>query len=594
MPIRILPDALINQIAAGEVVERPAAALKELVENSLDAGARSIEVEIEGGGVRRIRVQDDGCGIPAEELPLALTRHATSKIQSLDDLAAVATMGFRGEALPSIAAVSCLELASRRAADPHGHVLRSDGGVMSAVKPIAMPVGTRVEVRDLFGNVPARRKFLKTERTETGRCEEVLCSLALTRFEVDWRWRFDAAKPVLLRAAGDERARLARIRSLIGTDFAEQSLELDHSAAGVRVHGWIGLPTAARSQADRQWLFVNGRPVRDRLLAHAVRGAYGDVLYQGRQPSFLLYLELDPHQVDVNVHPAKSEVRFRDSRLVYDILYSTLDRALAGTRAGNVSVPALPPAAAASVPSRTAPLSFGPPHAPPSAVHEPLGLYRALYAAAASAAPEPAPAPASADGAAVPPLGYALGQVHGVYLLAENARGLVLVDIHAAHERITYERLKRQYDADGPVTQALLLPLSIHVGPRDAELAEAARAEFAALGFELEQSGPEHLRLLRVPVLLAEVDLETLLRDLLADLRAHGSLQRATRTRDDLLADFACRAAVRAHRRLSLAEMNALLRDMEATERSGQCNHGRPTFVEWSLAELDRLFLRGR
>ena len=589
--IRQLPDVLINQIAAGEVVERPASVVKELVENALDAGARRIDIDLEEGGVRLIRVRDDGGGIAAEELPLAVSRHATSKIASIDDLEAVATLGFRGEALPSVASVSRFRLASRRREAEHGAELRIDGGRVGDVAPHAHPSGTTVEVRDLFYNVPARRKFLRAERTELSHIEEWLRSLALARPDVELRvshngkpsrrWKGDGG------LLGD-----VRLHEALGPDFARNALHLDHAGAGMRLHGWIAQPAYNRASADQQYLYVNGRAVRDRNVAHAVRQAYSDVLFHGRHPAYVLFLELDPRGVDVNVHPAKHEVRFRESRLVHDFVYRALHAALAETRAGGGPAPA--PQAMA-----TAGWSIPPP------TQAPIGLrvadapvaYAALYGRRDDTGPGAAPQadpmpPDAADG--MPPLGFALAQLHGIYILAQNADGLIVVDMHAAHERIGYEKLKAAHDGTGLRTQPLLVPSVIAVSAREADVAEREADTLAQLGFEVQRSGPQSLLLRSVPALLAHGDVEALLRDVLTDLREHGSTRRVSDTRDQLLATMACHGAVRANRRLTIPEMNALLREMEATERSGQCNHGRPTWTRFSLGDMDRWFLRGR
>ncbi|AKC85696.1 DNA mismatch repair endonuclease MutL [Pseudoxanthomonas suwonensis] len=599
MPIRPLPDTLINQIAAGEVVERPASVVKELVENALDAGARRVDIDLEEGGVRLIRIRDDGGGIAAEELPLAVSRHATSKIASLDDLEAVATLGFRGEALPSIASVSRFQLASRRPGDEHGAALQVDGGRVGEIVPKAHAPGTTVEVRDLFFNVPARRKFLRAERTELGHIEEWLRSLALARPDVELRVSHNG-KPSRRYKAGDIDA-AARLAETLGEDFARSALRIDHSGAGLRLHGWIAQPHYSRASADQQYLYVNGRSVRDRSVAHAVKLAYQDVLFHGRQPAYVLFLELDPVRVDVNVHPAKHEVRFRDARLIHDFVFRTLQEALAHTRAGGeAAVPAVMEAGGAvRLPSTGAPAWTPQPQPLGLRVDDAVGAYAALYAAPAAANDLPMPLPRQdaalpAGDGQVPPLGYAIAQLHGIYILAENADGLVVVDMHAAHERIGYERLKNAHDGIGLRAQPLLVPLALAVGERDADVAEREAQTLAELGFDVVRSGPQTLSVRSVPALLAHAEPEALLRDVLADLREHGASRRVAAARDELLSTMACHGAVRAHRRLTVPEMNALLRDMEATERSGQCNHGRPTWARFSLGEIDRWFLRGR
>lgn len=627
-PIRPLPDILINQIAAGEVVERPASVVKELVENAIDAGASRVDIDLEEGGVRLIRIRDNGSGIAPEQLPLAVSRHATSKIADLDDLESVATLGFRGEALPSIASVSRFTLSSRRAHDEHGSALQIEGGKIGEVTPRAHAPGTTVEVRELFYNVPARRKFLRAERTELGHIEEWLRSLALARPDVELRVSHNG-KASRRYKPGDLYSD-ARLAETLGEDFANQAVRVDHSGAGLRLHGWIAQPHYSRASADQQYLYVNGRSVRDRSVAHAVKMAYGDVLYHGRQPAYVLFLELDPTRVDVNVHPAKHEVRFRDSRLVHDFVYRTLKDALADTRAGmsaqEIGAGPVHPvdAAAAPMASSAGASGFGLVRGPAPGAgsgsggggfsgwrpQQPLGLqvadapaaYAALYAAPAGAergaALPPMPTenglPVTSADAGVPPLGYAIAQLHGIYILAENAEGLIVVDMHAAHERIGYERLKNAHDGIGLQSQPLLVPITLAVGEREADTAESEAETLAALGFEVTRAGPGSLHVRSIPALLAHAEPEALLRDVLTDLREHGQSRRVASARDELLSTMACHGAVRANRRLTVPEMNALLRDMEITERSGQCNHGRPTWARFSLAEIDRWFLRGR
>ncbi len=596
MQIRQLPDTLINQIAAGEVVERPASVVKELVENALDAGALRIDIDLEEGGVRLIRIRDDGGGIAPEQLLLAVARHATSKIASLDDLESVATLGFRGEALPSIASVSRFSLSSRRAGDEHGAGLQVEGGKLGEVTPKPHALGTTVEVRELFYNVPARRKFLRAERTELGHIEEWLRSLALARPDVELRVSHNGRPSRRYKPEGLEST--ARLNETLGEDFAKQALRIEHSAAGLRLHGWIAQPSYSRASADQQYLYVNGRAVRDRNIAHAVKMAYQDVLFHGRQPAYVLFLEIDPTRVDVNVHPAKHEVRFRDTRLVHDFVYRTLQEALSETRAGM----------AAMAPG----MSQVPGHGQDSSQYaysqawsptqqSPLGLsiadapaaYASLYAQPVATQSPTQALPASGD-TAIPPLGYAVAQLHGIYILAENADGLIVVDMHAAHERIGYEKLKSAHDGLGLRSQPLLVPLSLAVAEREAEVAEREADTLSALGFDVTRSGPQSLSVRSVPALLAQAEPEALLRDVLTDLREHGETLRVAAARDELLSTMACHGAVRANRRLTLPEMNALLREMEITERSGQCNHGRPTWARFSLAEIDRWFLRGR
>jgi DNA mismatch repair protein MutL len=607
LPIRPLPDVLVNQIAAGEVIERPASVVKELVENALDAGARRIEVDIEEGGARLIRVRDDGSGIPAEELPVALQRHATSKIAALEDLESVLTMGFRGEALPSIASVSRFLITSRSSEAPHASALAVDGGRLGELQPAQHPQGTSIEVRDLFYNVPARRRFLRAERTEFGHVDELLRTLSLAHGDRRFVLQHNGKRVRDYRAASSEDARLKRLQEALGEGFSAQCLSVSHEGAGLRLHGWLGLPTASRSQADQQYFFVNGRPVRDRVVAHAVKQAYADVLFHGRHPAYVLFLELDPRRVDVNVHPAKSEVRFRDGRLVHDFLFRSLHEALAETRAGQGTgaVAAAPEPVVQATHGAGGGFGYAPPRQAGLGlpVGETLARYRNLYAApaspsasstlAADAAPASRTLPDCAPGEA-PPLGFALAQLGGVYILAENAQGLVLVDMHAAHERISYERLKTAQSGDGIRRVPLLVPIGVALSEREADFVESAGEALAALGLVIERSGPQSIAIREIPALLEGVDARQLALDVIADLIEHGSSRRIEEQRNELLATMACHASVRANRRLIQPEMNALLRDMEATERSGQCNHGRPTWVQLSMAELDKLFLRGR
>jgi len=608
--IRPLPPELINQIAAGEVIERPSSVVKELVENSLDAGATRIEVDIEQGGARLIRVRDDGGGIPKDELPLAVASHATSKIGSFDDLEHVASMGFRGEALASVSSVARFALTSRARGEDAAFRIEVDGGKLQAARPAQHPQGSSVEVRDLFYNVPARRKFMRAERTEFAHIDDLLKSLALARSKVEFRLSHNGKPVRMLKAARDENAALQRVAEVLGEEFPAQSLRIDHAAAGLHLSGWVGLPTASRSQADSQYFYVNGRLVRDRIVAHAVRQAYADVLFHGRHAAFVLYLELDPAGVDVNVHPAKSEVRFREQRLVHDFLFRTLHEALAQTRAGQVvtnaqasdGVLAMASTTRAAydspVPARTSTpawsgqfsqnrLSLG-------VRDEPLADYAALLGQAGNAPVAAAlPLPETEEGEA-PPLGFAIAQLKSIYILAENAQGLVLVDMHAAHERITYEKLKTGRAYSNLRSQLLLVPLQVSVSAKEAAAAEEHADALAEWGLELSRSGPSGVVVRRIPALLEGADVAQLCRDVLGELAQHGSSRRLQELENELLSTMACHGSVRAGRRLSVPEMNALLREMEATERSGQCNHGRPTWTQLSLGELDKLFMRGR
>jgi DNA mismatch repair protein MutL len=594
MAIQQLPSQLINQIAAGEVIERPASVVKELLENSIDAGATAVEVNIEQGGKRRIRIRDNGVGIPAGELQLALSRHATSKITSLEDLEQVSSMGFRGEALPSIASVSRLQLTSRFQEADTGWALHSDGSdSTSAPMPAAHPPGTTVDVHDLFYNTPARRKFLRAESTEFRHIDQVVRRIALGCFPVELKLQHNQRQVLHLAPATDRASQERRVTGVCGDAFMEHAVHIEHAAAGLQLSGWVASPTFSRSQADLQFFYVNNRMVRDKLVTHAVRQAYSDVLFHGRHPAYVLFLRIDPRLVDVNAHPAKSEVRFRDSRLVHDFLYRTLHEALARVRPGEEQ-----PRPAPVQRLDTLRTTSGPGGAPVQAgmalgVQEQLRGYAALH-------PRPEPQAPSAPAAAADaresdyPLGHALAQLHGVYVLAQNADGLVLVDMHAAHERITYEGLKQAQAGEGIRSQPLLVPVTLSVSAREADTAAAHADWFAGLGFELDRMGPEQLVVRQVPVLLADTDIEALVRDVLADLLEHGSSQRVTETGNEILSTMACHGSVRANRRLTLEEMNALLREMENTERSGQCNHGRPTWVQISMAELDKLFARGR
>lgn len=602
MRIHRLSPQLANQIAAGEVVERPSSVIKELLENSFDAGARHIDIDIEEGGSRLIRVRDDGAGIHRDDLTLALARHATSKIQSFDDLTAVKSLGFRGEALPSIASISRFTLISRTAGDDSAWQVEADGREALALpKPAAHPVGTSVEVRDLFFNTPARRKFLKSEKTEFAHLEETVKRLALSHFEVGIQLKHNQRLLHTWKAGQDLVLQERRIADICGSTFIEHAVRVEHEAAGLKLSGWIALPTFSRSQADLQYFFVNGRIIRDKVINHAVRHGYRDVLYHDRHPAYVLYLEIPAAEVDVNVHPTKHEVRFRESRLVHDFLARTLHQVLAELRPAVATAPAVNeklfamPAAAPSASQqeyfqfRSAPET---PRPLPRQVRETVAAYAALHGNTADghnndASPDP-------QHEAIPPLGYAIGQVAGIYILAENSQGLVLVDMHAAHERITYERLKKLYAQQNIHSQPLLVPLAIALSKGEADVIEERHDDFQKLGFELNRAGPVTVTVRQIPALLQGGDIEALLRDVIADLRSLSRSDRIDERIRELLSTMACHGSVRAHRRLTLAEMNALLRDMELTERSGQCNHGRPTWVQLTLGELDKLFLRGR
>ncbi len=591
MPIQRLPSHLVNQIAAGEVVERPASVVKELVENSLDAGACRVDVEIQAGGQKLIRIRDDGAGIGKDELTLSLARHATSKIASLEDLEAVASLGFRGEALPSIASVSRFALRSRARGISEGWQVEADGGEISEPRPVAHPEGTTVEVHDLFYNTPARRRFLRTERTEFGHIEKWLKRLALSRPEVGFSLSHNQRTVFRLEPAGDEDGERKRLARLLGQEFADNAVTIDAERDGLALHGFLALPTFNRSQPDLQYWFVNGRSISDKTLAHAARHAYRDVLFHGRYPAYVLSITMDPAAVDANAHPAKHEVRFRDQRRVHGIVSQVLEVALSDTRPG--AHEAMPARAEAIAPQGPAAGEYRaqatiPMQSRSAGVASSLAAYDRWFAAPAEALVEPA------EQQEVPPLGYAVAQLAGIYILAENADGLIVVDMHAAHERITYEKLKRHFDSNCLVRQPLLVPVSVSVSESEADLVEREAGLFASLGLVVDRSGPTSVVVREAPALLRDADAEALLKDVLADLAEAGQSSRVENAVHDYLATMACHGSVRANRRLSIDEMNALLRQMETTERADQCNHGRPTWTAISIRDLDRLFLRGQ
>jgi DNA mismatch repair protein MutL len=596
MPIRVLPSELVDQIAAGEVIERPASVVKELVENSLDAGAHRIEIDVERGGIGLIRVRDDGAGITSAELATAVARHATSKIASLEDLEAVTTLGFRGEALPSIGSVARLRIASQADGAAAAAEINVDGAAVGGVRPAAHPRGTSVEVRDLFFNVPARRKFVRSDATELAHIVRLVERLVLSRFDVSFRLRHGSRVLIETAAAAGAGAEAERLGAVLGPDFAASAVPVGHAAGPVMLSGWVGLPTRSRAQPDQQFWFVNGRGVRDRLLMNAARLAYRDVLYHGRHAAYVLYLTLDPKLVDVNAHPAKLEVRFRDSRQIHDFVFRAVERVLAGTRPDAIGAPATEAAAPHAQDSRAGFMRIAAGGASTTAV--PLPFYdaardpwslHALVRDSASAALSPEPLPEGVE-----PLGSALAQLHGIYILAQNRDGLVLVDMHAAHERVLYEQMKAERERAASASQALLEPLVFELKEHELGALLEGRAEWERAGFELDALGPTRLAVRRVPVLLDARDVRELVGSLVRDLALDAGSHHLEAAADRFLGTLACRSAIHAHRRLTLPEMNALLRQMEATERANQCNHGRPTWTRLSLQQLDQLFLRGR
>lgn len=643
MSIKQLPPHLINQIAAGEVVERPASAIKELLENALDAGATQIDIDIEQGGVKRIRIRDNGRGIPKQELSLALSRHATSKIASLNDLENVLSFGFRGEALPSIASISRLTLSSKSQADDQAWQLQGSGQEQfDDPEPCSHPTGTTVDVRDLFFNVPARRKFLKTEKTEFRHLEDVVKKVALSRFETGFTLRHNQ-KPVLnLRPATSIEMAERRVAEICGPAFTEQSIRVEHEGADLKLTGWIGLPTFSRSQADLQFFYVNHRIVKDRVVTHAIRQSYQDVLYHGRHPAYVLFLEIDPTKVDVNAHPTKHEVRFRESSLVHGFMYRSLHKTLADLRpqdqlAGGAQMNEQEPDKVTSLQNSMRYSSLGDQQSLNIPVKEQVDFYKRLHGNEAVSLTQPhGPSDvdgidqtnnsqwpesnssisqthafnqssptgssnhsmpvqrASTDTGEIPPLGFAVAQIHGIFILAENEHGLIVVDMHAAHERITYEYLKRSMAEESIRSQPLLVPLAISVSKKEADCADSNPDTFQQLGFTLSRLSPEKITVRAVPSLLKNSDIESLVRDVLSDLLTHGTSERIQQAMNEILSTMACHGSVRANHRLSIPEMNALLRDMERTERSGQCNHGRPTWTQMSLNQLDKLFMRGQ
>ncbi len=597
--IHLLSDHLINQIAAGEVVERPASALKEILENSLDAGASDIQVELQNGGSKLIRVSDNGCGMDQADLPLALTRHATSKIATLEDLHQVASLGFRGEGLASIASISRLTLTSRQAENSHAWQVESHSSQPGEIQPAALAGGTRVEVHDLYFNTPARRKFLKSDATEYAHCEDVFKRIALafpqTAFTLIHNGRAQYRLPSQPLAQ--------RVKALLGNDFADSALPVEESSNGLRLWGVAGSPTVSKGSRDAQFFYVNGRFVRDKLVSHAIREAYRDVLHHDRHACFALFLELPPELVDVNVHPTKIEVRFREPQPVHRFLFHSLHKALAQTSAGST-----PAAMASQEPARPAQQQWFEQTRMPLSAQEPAANFYATLFGARETRPQPAmelatavaavdyrPAQlAPANATEAPPLGYALAQLHGIYILAQNRDGLIVVDMHAAHERVVYEKLKRAVDGQPLAMQPLLIPVTFRADALDIATADENPEPLAQLGFEISAISPTHLAVRGVPVLLQNADSAELARAVLHDIREVGGSRALTERRNEILATMACHGSVRANRQLTVPEMNALLRDMEATERSGQCNHGRPTWFKLSMGDLDKLFMRGQ
>ncbi|MBT8118508.1 MAG: DNA mismatch repair endonuclease MutL [Gammaproteobacteria bacterium] len=605
--IQPMPVQLVNQIAAGEVVERPASVVKELLENSLDAGATKISIDIEKGGTKLIRITDNGHGIHKDDLVLSLSPHATSKIHSIDDLEKVRSLGFRGEALPSIASVSQLQLTSCWNGADETWQLTMNNSQASDIAPAANKPGTTVEVRDLFFNIPARRKFLRTEKTEFSHLDDVVKRISLSHFGVDITLRHNQRVVKALSAANSRIEQEKRIAELLGPAFIEQAVHIDFEYEGLRLWGWIAQPTFSRSQADMQYFYVNGRVVKDRLVSHAVRQAYADVLFHGRHPAYVLFFECDPVIVDVNAHPGKHEVRFRQGRQVHDFLFRAIHKSLAEVSAGDARSHdfqhfSSTPAASAdettaagtnssSVDNRYSSQYHG---SQPSQASMPFAVaeQRRSYAEfLPGTGRQPMPDEAMRE---MPALGFARAQLHGIYILAENAEGLVLVDMHAAHERITYERLKTAREGAGIQSQPLLVPITMSVSAKEAQLVEEASNIFSQLGFEVDRVADESIKLRQIPVILSNSDVEMLTRDVLSDLLTHGTSSRIQQELNEILSTMACHGSVRANRKLSIEEMNALLRDMETTERSGQCNHGRPTWIQLTIAELDKLFMRGR
>ncbi len=616
MSIKKLPNQLIDQIAAGEVVERPASVVKELVENALDAGATVIDIDVQTGGKKRIKITDNGDGITEQDLAMALQRHATSKIQSLDDLESLLSMGFRGEALPSIASVSRFELISRHKDADMAFQINAHGGEIEGPMPAAHPIGTTIIVSDLFFNTPARRRFMKTDQTEYLRIDELIKRVSLSRFDVTFRLSHNGK--MIRNAQGSHAAgnsdilKHQRINQLCGKDFIENAIYIEQQRGKLKMSGWVAKPSWNRAQPDRQFFYINNRMIKDKLVGHAIRQAYQDVLFHGRFPAFVLYLDINPELVDVNVHPTKHEVRFRDSKLVHDFIFGSIHQSLAHTRVGEISATHAEPLPDYSQMQHRMNFSGGghassgqgggmfQSTAPSQGVREASFNYLNQSAHASQGMPSYpvenySNLPSSDhDQQDIPPLGYAKAQVHGVFIIAENQHGLIIVDMHAAHERITYERMKVKFAEDALKNQKLLVPIQVNVSNREVNAVETHRNWFAQLGFEISITGEESLVIRKIPAMLANADVENLIKDVLSEIVALGSSQKIEAQINEIMSTMACHGSVRANRQLSIMEMNALLRDMENTLRSDQCNHGRPTWTQLDMKQLDKLFLRGQ
>lgn len=595
MHVKKLPNQLIDQIAAGEVIERPASVVKELVENALDAGATQIIIEVQQGGQKAIKITDNGSGLYKEDMALALQRHATSKIKSLEELESLSSLGFRGEALPSIASVSRFEITSRHQSAESAWQIKCHGGEIQNIKPAAHPVGTTVSVHDLFFNTPARRRFLKTERTEFLRIDELIKRISLSCFSVSFRLIHNSKIVRNSTAKNGQKSQQHRIIELCGKDFMQNSIKIEEQRKDFKLSGWVAKPNWSRAQADRQFFYINGRMIKDKLIAHAIRQAYQDVLFHGRYPAFVLYLEIQPELVDVNVHPTKHEVRFRDSKGVYDFIFGSIHKTLAETRATHAETIQKMQVTNHTYPTGTqANFHFGAQtnqsanHQYTQFINESTGQYKTTNTT------QPHQQNNNNQNSDIPPLGYAKAQIHGIFILAENQHGLIIVDMHAAHERITYEHMKEKFKKDALKNQKLLVPITVNVSRREVDIVEKQQLWFNKLGFQIQISGEESIVIRKIPALLAQADVESLVKDVLSELLALGNSSIIENHINEIMATMACHGSVRANRILSIMEMNALLRDMENTARSDQCNHGRPTWVQLDIKQLDKLFLRGQ